>query len=234
MLDFNALIEKYLYRERKPKEIGRYYPSEVGNCLRKTWFSYKYPQDFDVDKQRFFEMGNILHEYIVKVFKSEKTPEVKLLKAEFPFQITVDDFIISGRIDDLLLLTVENKELLVEVKSTSNLKLITGPKPHHAMQLQFYMHATGVHDGALLYLEKNTLQSKVYSVQFTQNAADEAFARFKALHAFLKNDELPPAEAKLEKELNWFCKYCEYKPKCDLAGLAQTDHEKTKPKWSEA
>ncbi len=234
MLDFNALIDKYLYREHKPKEIGRYYPSEVGNCLRKTWFSYKYPQEFDVDKLRVFEMGNILHEYVVKVFKSEKTPEVKLLKAEFPFQIPIDDFIISGRIDDLLLLTIENKELLVEVKSTSHIGWMDKPQPHHAMQLQFYMHATNVREGALLYIEKNTLQSKVFSVPFEQNAADEAFARFKALHAFLKHDELPPAEAKLEKELNWFCNYCEYKTKCDAAGLAQTEHEKVKTKWGEA
>jgi len=41
MIDFNRLIDFHLFRKSRPKGIGRYYPSEAGNCLRKTWYSYK-------------------------------------------------------------------------------------------------------------------------------------------------------------------------------------------------
>ena len=44
-INFNKLIDKYLVREYKPKEIGRYYPSEIGSCLRKVWYSYKNPKE---------------------------------------------------------------------------------------------------------------------------------------------------------------------------------------------
>ena len=82
MIDFNKLIDDYLYRKNRPKKIGRYYPSEAGSCLRKVWYSYKYPKEVDTELRKVFEMGNILHDFVVDVLKSEKTPSVKLIESE--------------------------------------------------------------------------------------------------------------------------------------------------------
>ena len=41
---------------------------------------------------------------------NEKNPHVELIEAESPFLLNVDNFIISGRIDDIILVTVDNKE----------------------------------------------------------------------------------------------------------------------------
>src|SRR3989337_1930842 len=49
MIDFNRLIDQFLHRELKPKEIGRYYPSEIGMCMRKLWYSYKFPKEVEAD-----------------------------------------------------------------------------------------------------------------------------------------------------------------------------------------
>jgi CRISPR/Cas system-associated exonuclease Cas4 (RecB family) len=77
------------------------------------------------------------------------------------------------------------------------------------------MEATGVHNGIVLYVDKNTLKSKVFEIKFDSAKAAEIFDRFKSLHESLKKNELPEAEAKEAKDMNWMCKYCEYKNKCD-------------------
>ena len=59
MLDLNKLIDNHLEREYRPKSVGRYYPSEIGGCMRKTWFSYKNPKKTDVKLNRIFEAGKI-------------------------------------------------------------------------------------------------------------------------------------------------------------------------------
>jgi len=215
MIDFEKLVDQYIAREYKPKQIGRYYPSEVGSCLRKLWYSYKYPQDIDSGLRRIFEVGDMLHGFVVEVLKSEKNKDVKLLKSELPFLIEVEDFIISGRVDDLILVKSSGKNVLVEVKSTKDVSFVKKPQTNHVMQLMFYMEATGVHNGIILYIDKNNLESKIFEVEFDARKASDIFDRFSFLHEHLKNDGLPDAEAKKVSDMNWMCKFCEYKEKCN-------------------
>lgn len=215
MIDFDKMIDNHLMREQKPKEIGRYYPSQIGTCLRKLWYSYKYPMEIEPDLLKVFELGNILHDFVTEVIKSEKNPEVELLKSEFPLRISVDDFIISGRVDDLMLINASGKNVLVEVKSTSNVEFVRSASMQHVMQLQLYMHATGVHTGMLLYLDKRTLKSKIFDVEYDEALGKRIVERFRFLHKHLISSELPFEEAKIEPSMNWMCRYCEYRDKCD-------------------
>ncbi len=214
-VDFDALIDKHIAREQKPKSIGRYYPSEIGKCIRKVWYTYKYPTEIEPELRRIFELGNILHDFIVEVIKSDKTPEVELLKAEMPFKFHFEDFVISGRVDDLMLLKAEGKKILVEVKSCKSVNRIKKPMPHHKIQLQFYMYATRVRNGMLLYIDKSTLETKSFDIKFSQKQAKHILNKFRSLHRHLINGSLPVAEAKKKKETKWMCGYCEYKNKCD-------------------
>lgn len=216
-IDFNKLIDKHLWREYKPKEIGRYFPSEIGSCMRKVWFSYKKPKETEADLVRIFETGNILHDFVVEVLRSERTPEVELLENEFPFKIQVDNFLVAGRVDDLILVKLSGKKVLIEVKSTRSLKYIDNPMQRHVIQLQFYMHATGVHDGMLLYIEKNTLQTKWFDLRYDKKIVDNAIKRFKQLHKALNANKMPGAEAKISGD-EWMCRYCPYFDECKEAG----------------
>ena len=171
MINFDKMIDEYVYRRNIPKQKGKYYPSEIGNCMRKVWYTYKYPKEVDPDLRKIFEMGNILHDFVVEVLKSEKTPEVELVKSEFPFRFKVDDFTVSGRIDDLILVKEKRKLVLVEVKSTKFLDYVKEPTASHVMQLQLYMHAMGVQDGVVLYIEKNTLMTKTFKVKYSKKKA---------------------------------------------------------------
>lgn len=214
MIDFKKLVDQHIAREFRPKQIGRYYPSEVGTCMRKVWYSYKHPQDIDPSLRRIFEVGDILHGFVVEVLKSEKNKDVELLKSEMPFTINVEDFVISGRVDDLVLVKSSGKNALIEVKSIKDVSMVKKPLNSHMMQLMFYMEATGVHNGMVLYIDKNNLDSRVFEVEFDAQKASDIFDRFSFLHNHLKKDEVPGAEAKTVSDMNWMCKFCEYGGKC--------------------
>lgn len=214
-IDFNSMIDNHLAREHYPKKMGRYYPSEIGRCLRKIWYSYKYPKEVKPDLLKIFELGNILHDFVVEVLKSEKNPNVELLKYELPVKMDMGDFTISGRVDDLILLKDKGENVLVEVKSIKNIAYAKNPQSSHKTQLQFYMHASNVHKGMLLYIDKTTLQSKVFPINYNEEEAVQIVKRFDVLHDYLMNNKLPASEAKDDADTKWMCKYCEYTDRCE-------------------
>jgi CRISPR/Cas system-associated exonuclease Cas4 (RecB family) len=215
MIDFDELIRNYVKREEKPKKIGRYYPSEIGTCLRKVWFSYKYPKKTEEDLLKIFEVGNMVHNFVVEVLKSEKNPSVELISAEEPFLLNMKDFTISGRIDDLIFVKAHNKKLLIEVKSIGDISHLEDAKPEHKMQLQLYMFATKIHDGVVLYVDKKNLKSKVFTIPYDEGEALSVLERFSILHKHLIEDTPPPPEAKLDPKRSWMCNYCPYKEECN-------------------
>lgn len=215
MIDFNKMVDRHIEREHKPKQVGRYYPSEIGGCMRKLWYSYLYPQKLEPELLKIFEVGNILHGFVVEVLKSEKNKEVQLLKSEFPFQMKIADFVVSGRVDDLVQVKESGKSVLVEVKSTKSLEAVQKPQKSHEMQLLFYMHTTGVHDGIILYIDKNNLQSRSFEIPYDEKKAEQIVLRFNELHEALSQRKLPKPEAREEIESAWMCRFCEYSAKCE-------------------
>jgi CRISPR/Cas system-associated exonuclease Cas4 (RecB family) len=211
--DFNHLIDNHLAREFKPKTVGKYYPSEIGKCLRETWYTYKFPLPTPTELVKIFEAGNILHHFVAEVMRSEKNPHVQLLETELPFKLQIRDFVVSGRIDNLLLVKADNRKLLVEVKSTSRLDQ-DGPQPQHVQQLQLYMHALKIQDGVLLYIEKNTLRCQTYTVPYHEGEAAVVLDRFSRLHTHLTAGTLPLPEARVRDELGWMCRRCAYRERC--------------------
>ncbi len=217
MIDFNKMVDNYIRREQRPKAVGRYYPSEIGLCMRKLWYSYKFPSEIETDLLKIFEVGNIMHDFVVDVLKSDKNPDVDLIKSEFPLRLDRGDFVVSGRVDNLILVKANGKEVLVEVKSTSDVAFVNEAAPHNKMQLQLYMHITGIHNGILLYLDKKNLQSKVYVVDYDEEEAKRVMERFGMLHDNLKLGKLPEPEARSSKDTTWQCKFCEFRERCYAA-----------------
>src|SRR3989344_1682528 len=209
MINFDEMINNFLKREYYPKGVGRYYPSEIGRCLRKTWYSYKFPIEVEPDLVKIFHLGNILHDFVVQVLKSEKNPDVELLKYEFPFKVEVDDFVISGRVDDLILVKISGKNILVEVKTTKSIDYVDSPKHYDAAQLSLYMHFTGVHNGILLYIDRRDLKTKIFDVYYDEDKAKQIIERFKELHNKLVTETIPEPEARSSFRTLWMCRYCE-------------------------
>lgn len=217
MIDFNLMIDNFIRREQRTKHIGRYYPSEIGLCMRKLWYSYRFPSETPPELLKIFEVGNIMHDFVVRVLDSKKTPDVELVKSEFPLRFDGDGFIVSGRVDNLILIKSSDKEVLVEVKSSGDVGFINQAAHHNKMQLQLYMHITGIHNGILLYLDKKNLLSKVFTVEYDEEEANRIIGRFAALHKSLTEGKLPEPEARANKEETWMCKFCEFKERCYAA-----------------
>ncbi len=214
-MDFDAMVDNYLKRESWPKQEGRYYPSEIGSCMRKIWYSYKHPKKVGTELLKIFHVGNIMHDFIVDVLQSEKNPHVELLEAEFPVKITRPDFVISGRIDDIILIRANGKKILVEVKSHKDVRFLKEPNKTHVMQLQFYMYASGIKDGLLLYINKTDLKTKTFEIVYDENASQEILKRFEKLHQLLLNNQLPEPESKQNPKTAWMCNNCDYKDLCE-------------------
>jgi len=214
MIDFNKLTDSHLEKENKPKEIGRYYPSQIGTCLRKQWYSFKFPEETPPALVKIFAIGNIIHDFVVEVLGSDKNPDIELIESESPFKEQVDDFLISGRIDNLILVKPSGKHVLVEVKSAKSLDYINEPPHYNVMQLQLYMHFTKIHDGILLFVDKTNLRRKTFTIPYNEKMAEEIINRFRKLHKNLKEDILPDPEAREVQKTLWMCRFCEYKEKC--------------------
>jgi len=215
MFDFNRMATRFIERANRPKQIGRYYPSEIGGCMRKVWYSYHYPRETEPELLKIFHMGNMVHDFVVQVLKSEKNEDVQLLKSEFPLKIDEKDFLISGRVDDLVLVKASGKMIVVEVKSTKSLEFVKEASEGHVMQLQLYMHATGIHNGIVLYIDKGNLQSKQFDVKYDREKVEQILERFREMHQLLSAKLLPIDEAKRQKSKEWMCKFCEYADKCE-------------------
>ncbi len=212
-LDFNELIDNYLKRELKIRIIGKYYPSEVGSCLRKNWYSFRIPKETDKETLKVFEAGKMIHQFIADSIKSEKNPEVELIETETPFVLDIDNFTVSGRVDDIILVKIKNKKFLIEVKSTSSLKFINEPNESHILQLNLYLNAFKIDNGIILYIEKNTLKCKWFFINQDKDVFNLAISRFKELHNSLTKSKIPEPEARIKKEL-WQCKNCIYREEC--------------------
>lgn len=184
--------------------------------MRKVWYSYKHPIEVDPERLKLFEIGNILHDFILQVFKSEKNADsIEFLNSELPFKMDQKNFVISGRLDDVIVAKEDGKKTIIEVKSVKDVRSMESPNRHHVMQLQLYMHAIGIHDGVILYVDKMNLKTKSFEIHYDEKHSLDILKRFGSLDELLKKDVLPIDEARQSKETVWMCNMCEYRDKCD-------------------
>jgi CRISPR/Cas system-associated exonuclease Cas4 (RecB family) len=214
MIDFNEMVENFVRRESRPKTIGRYYPSEIGICLRKVWYSYIDPKEINTRLLKIFSLGHMIHDYVVEVLKSEKNSHIELIKSEFPFKEKVDDFLISGRIDNLILIKSDQTKLLIEVKSTADVRSVLDASPHNVDQIQLYMHFIGIKDGVVLYVDKKDMNSKVFYIQYNEKHALKLLDKFRKLHMCLTKEIVPEPESRMNVHKKWMCRMCEYREVC--------------------
>jgi len=197
-MEFQDLINEDLKGEEKKRRIGRYYPSEIGYCLRKVYMSYLKPQQFDDNVLRIFKIGDIYHDYAATLLEG---------KSEEPFELIFDGFSIGGRVDFL------RESDVIEFKTTKSLKYVTEPQKAHVFQLMTYLKFFNMSHGFLVYIEKSTLKAKTFKILFDKEVYDEAIGRVKMLHGSLESgiEPLP--------EVSWACRYCPYKKDCKTIGV---------------
>ena len=208
----NGWVDNAIYRPDKPRKEGRFYCSEMGNCPRKMIFMRLNPKPITKELRRIFELGNILHEFVERVFKTAKG--VRLLDSERSLIITKpgSPIVLAGRLDDLVLIEDADLEMVMEVKSIKSFKYLSKPKPEHIMQLMPYLKAMSMKQGALVYVCKTDLMFKTFLIDYDEKVVVQAFDKAEMIHQHLKDGTMPP---KINLKDQWKCNYCDYQLECE-------------------
>jgi CRISPR/Cas system-associated exonuclease Cas4 (RecB family) len=222
-LDFNQIIGKYVQNknESRKKEliIGKYNASAIGNCTRKNYYAYTSPIELPLQKLCVFEAGNIIHDFIAKVLGDSEGITLVSNERDLGLVDLETDLMVSGRLDDMIMIQKNGEKIIIEVKSAKSLEYFDAPKSSHIAQLAIYLKALqpyGIRKGIILYVDKNTLKTKSFEVEYDHEILTRAIQRARTLHRHLLSKTLPPAEAKSSMAQNWECGFCEYSDKCNL------------------
>ncbi|MBC7219290.1 MAG: PD-(D/E)XK nuclease family protein [Hadesarchaea archaeon] len=219
--NFSDLIDDFLKTKNNSPKIGVYWPSEIGACIRQSYYKRFLPHEMPKEKLRMFKSADLVHGFIREVLSSSN--KVKLLSWEKPFSIICDDFEISGRLDDVIIAEIAGREelIVIEVKSISGKSVahISAPKIDHVYQVHPYLRATRYEGrsasiAVIWYIARDTYADRFFTVFYDQRVMDAAIARVKTLHGHLIKHTLPPAEAKNFPHESWRCWFCPFEREC--------------------
>jgi CRISPR/Cas system-associated exonuclease Cas4 (RecB family) len=212
-IDFNGMMRDIIQSRRRKNvpEDNVLHVTELATCLRKNYLHHKMFREHPADTLLIFEVGNLIHEHVSKMLKSNE--QIERVISEMPMWTYVSDgdFRISGTVDDLIIFK-DGSELVLEKKSTSDLP--PEASEHHLSQINFYMKMLGVIDGQIAYFAKKNMKTKSFDVTLNEELFKETLERAKKLARCLKDKIIPEAESKLDKKKNWECKFCLYDDVC--------------------
>ena len=211
-IDLNELLENDLKNKRtKPNDLDSIYASGLGYCLRKQYYDKLYTEEPDIDLQKIFNVGNLVHDYLDELLRQSGYTVL----AEQPLIMYIPhlDLRISGRFDNLVI-DDEGNSYLFEHKSASSIKYLKEPKKEHIYQLHVYMKCLNLKEGYIVYLEKNSSHIKQFKVEFDKKILDEAIERAKIVKIALNNGVVPINEAEKNSKTSWQCDYCRHRDMC--------------------
>jgi CRISPR-associated exonuclease Cas4 len=207
-------VENFLQRVRKERDENVFYPSEIGFCIRRNWFIHKRPKDLELELLKIFESGNLIHNWFKNVLFNAYTKDII---SEFRYEeplVFKEDFEIRGKFDDMISLKVNGEQKLIEVKTVRDIHYADKVKKHHFMQINFYLSMLNLDKGYVIYIDRKDLKYKVFEVKTSKEVFNEMVKRARQLHEHLKNNKIPFAEAKFDKDREWECSYCVYRKEC--------------------
>lgn len=204
--------------------FGYYYASAIGNCLRKGYWDKLSGNTLDMDALRRITLGNIIQDFGDKCIMNSYD---NIAEIERSFTIPIktpnvleDEYIyITGRMDHLLTFTQKNNRRYycpIEAKYLIDklVKDLEKPKEYHLWQMAPYQLAMGQANGFLYYIDHH-LKAKTFEIPFDHDIWEQAIARTISLHDWIKNDELPQAEAMYaDNYLKGNCWWCSYYKDC--------------------
>lgn len=213
--------------EKEPK-IGVYYVSNIYSCLRQNYYSYFNKAHYNFETHNIFSKGNALHSLVQNsLIKFADKYDLKIENEVPNLYYKINDAELHGRLDSLLT-EKDGTQHIVEIKTTKNLAYT--PVPTHFYQLNYYLYHYKAAFGHLLYVNRTekSYKDKMYEIfkeypnnetekpiRFNQELFDNSISRTLNLDKYLKKEELPPPEAKLNPSMFYQCLNCPFKKQCD-------------------
>jgi CRISPR/Cas system-associated exonuclease Cas4 (RecB family) len=227
----NVLAGQAYFNAPSPsKEPERHSPSQLKQCPRKTSYRRQNAPKEGETPQGIFWVGEQIEEELVVPFLLDA---VAVEGTYVTNSIWIDSTIQTGGFELQLrgvtdpAITTETGEPLVvfEVKSTTSVEYLDGPRAHHRAQLHAYLYALNEeHEdrgipGVVLYVDRESLQAKVFHESFDAEFWEDIVAWMRELAEYEIAEQLPPAAPEHE----WECEYCDYRERCGNGGEAFKD-----------
>ncbi len=214
-IDIDKIIKKGLSKIPFVRDEAVFSPSDIGMCMRYLYYSYKSPKAESEEDSKIFAIGNMVHDIVKEalVQYNKLYGDFSDIKFEYPIEIAHDDFKIKGRIDALLSL-FSGENVVLEIKSTSDISKIIEPDERHLWQTILYIKASAANYGIIAYIQKNNARVKQFKVEANDSIYNQIMERFERLRKYLKTNTLPPAEYLFDPALSWYCSRCKYRDQC--------------------
>jgi len=208
--DIKNLVNNFLKKEGRQREIGTYYISDVPMCIRKVYYQYIKPKDVEVDVLGIFQSGIYAHNFLEIVLRNANIP-FKEFRGEMPTRLLDSEeftWRLHGRVDYFFIFEEDGEKVIAEAKSVKSLEFLRSPMRKHVEQLMLYLALENAKRGYLIYVNRNNYADvKQFEVRFDKEVCKKLIKRTKCLHNFLEAHKLPPPESKLNPDDEWECHY---------------------------
>lgn len=188
------IIDDFLVEEsKKERDYGDYWSaSSAGYCMRKLIFErlgVPKTKDDDARLQRVFTAGHVFHEWIQELTKKSGASIAQ------EGELVDDKMMVKGHFDDLI--KADDKLIAYDYK-TANSRSFDYKKElshFHKMQLGTYLYMLrndyDVEEGRILILEKDTLRTKEFVLDWTPQLEKEIVGYWNTLNGYWKKRTMP-------------------------------------------
>ena len=205
-----AAFDDYdLTQQRAPYKRTHFSPSQAHLCPRALYYyMLGYDQDpIPSQNLRRMGIGTVFHEFIEK-----KLVETGMMVSSEQ-EVTYEEPAIRGFYDAIIKRPTDDKHLLLELKSMAEPKYKgwreTLPKHDHLMQWNLYSLMTGIDEGIIFYINKNTQEYIICETERNQSIIDNTLEKFRLVKEYLDKDEQFPYQA------DWKHDWCNYQVTCE-------------------
>jgi CRISPR/Cas system-associated exonuclease Cas4 (RecB family) len=210
-------IDEFLEEDQKHqfRQAKGFYPSDDKMCARYWVYLFRgvpIEQNHDARLLRIFDMGNDVHERYERYFREMGI----LIEAEMKVPDRDGYPKVRGYIDDVIKWGGGEGRAIVEMKSIGDRGFdfrikYKKPKKDHIHQIQMYMHYTQIHDGMVVYENKNTQQILVFTVEYDEEYCEKVMKKYRKFHQAYKDGILP---VRPYKRTSKNCEYCRVRELC--------------------
>jgi CRISPR/Cas system-associated exonuclease Cas4 (RecB family) len=203
-------------------DTEKHSPSKLLQCHRKVrYYEQNTPQEGDSPQGLFWIGSEFEEEIIVPYLQETVTADSTYVRNSLWIDTQVstsdsDHVRVKGVTDPAIVDSDGDPILVTEIKTTSSLEYLDGPKPHHKAQLHAYMHALNseydrsIQDGLLVYGSRDTLDVQAFHVPFDDQFWETVVEWMAKQTQFREYGELPPADPMFE----WECGTCPFRRRC--------------------
>ncbi len=222
--------QAYFNGPSPPKDPEQHTPSKLLQCHRKASYARQNAPREGPSPEGLFWVGSAFEENIIVPYLQDITPDEVYVQNSLWIDTTISrdgtEVRIRGSTDPAIVTENADPVFLTEIKTTSSLEHLDGPKVHHKAQLHAYLYALletndiDKTDGLLVYGSRKTLDIRTFQIRFDPEFWERVVEWMIAQTEYEQEGELPPGTPERE----WECNYCSFKHRC---GKANTPYQNT-------